>query len=99
ADVLADRHTEPAEGELRRRLERIPLKRSTEMADVTSPLTDEFRDRLRKDRSEPGDCPGRTALETAHDERLRADEDVQPLQEVRLAVLARLGGELTPPRG
>ena len=77
-DVLAHRHAEPAEAELRRRLEREALQRRPHLSHVARALPDEPGHELREDRSQPRDRAGGPALEPAHDERLRPHEHVEP---------------------
>ena len=45
---------------------------------------------------EPGHGPGRAAGQPARDQRLGSDEDVEPVEQVRLDLLPRLVGDLEP---
>ena len=60
-------------------------------------LADERRHDLRdRPTRGPDTAPGRAVREPARDERLRADEDVEPVEQVRLDRLPRLVGHLEP---
>ena len=79
----------------RKALERLAEGRDP-LAFVARRRADEAGDELRERVREPGDGTRRAAFQALHDERLRPDEDVEALEEVRLEPLERPVGDLEP---
>src|SRR6188472_929904 len=94
ADVLAHGDSAAAEDVLRRGLEREPVHRRTKGADVAVPVANERDHTLREHRAKPGDRADRAALDALQHELLRPDEDVEPLEQVRLDRVEGLVGDL-----
>ena len=100
ADVLPDANATPRERALRSGDERNALESVPERGGVrgrrTAGVADERGDHLRERGGETGDGSGRACGEPLRDERLGADEDIEPLEEKRLDPVERLVRHLHP---
>ena len=98
--VLAHRHAAQAEHELQRRMAREALDRRPQLPELGRAdrrrLADDRGHPLRERRREAGDRARRARGEPVEDERLRPDEDVEPLEQVRREPFERRVGDLQP---